>query len=74
MHYASEQGHVECLQLLVNAGGRYDIRDSDGKTSLDLSTPGGRKILEKLCKLSLFCQYITNPREKIKMVLFLQYM
>ena len=51
MHYASEQGHVKCLQMLVDAGGRYDIKDDNGKDSLDLVTPGGRKILERLSKL-----------------------
>lgn len=57
MHYAAEQGHIECLKLLVRAGGRCDIKDTNGKTSLDLATPGGRKILEKLskfCSLLLF--------------------
>lgn len=48
MHYASEHGHIKCLQMLVDAGGRYDIKDDNGKDSLDLVTPGGRKILERL--------------------------
>ncbi|KAH3818075.1 hypothetical protein DPMN_119671 [Dreissena polymorpha] len=48
MHYASEKGHVTCLQMLLEAGGRYDIKDADGKDSLDLATPTCRKILEKL--------------------------
>ncbi|WAR13831.1 hypothetical protein MAR_003936 [Mya arenaria] len=48
MHYAAENGHVVCLQMLVDAGGKYHIKDSSGKDCLDVVTPGGRKILEKL--------------------------
>ena len=55
MHYAAEQGHVECLRMLVDAGGRYDIKDANGKDCLDLVTPGGRKILERLSKYSQTC-------------------
>ena len=50
MHYAAECGHVECLKMLVDAGGRCDIKDDSGKDSLDLVTPGGRKLLERLSK------------------------
>ncbi|XP_045163201.2 uncharacterized protein LOC123527658 [Mercenaria mercenaria] len=47
-HYAAENGYVDCLKLLVDAGARYDIKDDDGKDCLDVVTPGGRKILERL--------------------------
>lgn len=66
MHYAAEQGHVECLQMLVNAGGRYDIKDSSGKNCLDLATPGGRKILEKLGKLCCSCFFLKLARSVLK--------
>ena len=63
MHYASEQGHVQCLQMLVDAGGRYDIKDDNGKDSLDLVTPGGRKILERLSKqLSKNSKHLVTPK------------
>jgi ankyrin repeat protein len=62
-HYAAEKGHLECLKMLVDAGARYDIQDADGKTCLDVATPGGKKIFERISKSKTMhaCPY-HNPR------------
>lgn len=48
VHYAAQENHIECLKLLINAGGRYDIRNNDGKSCLDLATGECISALESL--------------------------
>lgn len=48
VHYAAQENHIDCLQLLVDAGGRYDIQNNDGKSCLDLATGECFSVLESL--------------------------
>lgn len=47
VHYAAKEGHVECLRLLLQAGGRYDARNKEGDTVLDLTTDECEQILQE---------------------------
>lgn len=35
LHKAAEEGHLECLKLLIEAGADATLKNSDGKTALD---------------------------------------
>lgn len=48
VHYAAQENHIDCLQLLIDAGGRYDIKNNDGKSCLDLATGECFSVLESL--------------------------
>ena len=48
MHYAASEGHVQCLQLMLKVGGRYDGKNNENKTPLDVATGECREILQKL--------------------------
>ncbi|XP_041377353.1 uncharacterized protein LOC121389771 [Gigantopelta aegis] len=39
VHYACQEGHPECLRLLLDAGGRPDIDNNDRLNAVDLATP-----------------------------------
>ena len=47
VHYAAQEGHTMCLNLLLDAGGNYAIENSDGDTALDLATRACQRIIEK---------------------------
>lgn len=37
MHYAAEEGHIDCLSLLLEHGGDCFIQDSHGHTAFDIA-------------------------------------
>jgi ankyrin repeat protein len=37
LHYAAKEDHLECLELLLEAGGDYNITNNNGTTCLDIS-------------------------------------
>ena len=43
LHKAVEQGNVECLRILLDAGADYFIRDDDGNTPLELAAAHTQK-------------------------------
>ncbi|XP_060066437.1 uncharacterized protein LOC132546737 [Ylistrum balloti] len=36
-HYAAQAGHVDCLSLLLAAGGHWDVKNKQGQTTLDVA-------------------------------------
>lgn len=48
VHYAAEQGHVDALYMLTEAGCRLDIGDSDNLTALHLATARGHYKVAKM--------------------------
>ncbi|OWF39833.1 uncharacterized protein LOC110464575 [Mizuhopecten yessoensis] len=44
-HYAAQAGHVDCLSLLLAAGGHWDITNKQGQTTLDVAVEDCRNIL-----------------------------
>ncbi|XP_038077721.1 uncharacterized protein LOC119745445 [Patiria miniata] len=47
VHYACREGHVECLEALLEMGGRYDVANDDGETGLDMAVGKCRELLDK---------------------------
>ncbi|XP_022090372.1 uncharacterized protein LOC110979128 [Acanthaster planci] len=47
VHYACREGHVECLEALLEMGGSYDITNGDGETGLDVAVGKCRELLDK---------------------------
>ena len=47
VHYAASQGHTGILRLLIDAGGRYDTTNHEGKNCLDLATGDCVQLLRK---------------------------
>ena len=39
MHIACEEGNRDLIQLLVNAGGRVEVKNKDEKTPLNVASP-----------------------------------
>ncbi len=48
VHYAGSEDHPECLDLLIKAGGRYDVLNTDKKTPLHVATGDCLQILQTL--------------------------
>ncbi|XP_069119661.1 uncharacterized protein [Argopecten irradians] len=44
-HYAAQAGHVECLSMLLDAGGHWDVTNKQGQTTLDVAAEECRNIL-----------------------------
>ena len=47
VHYAATQGYMDCLKLLLVAGGRYNILNDAGKSCYDVATNDCKLILEQ---------------------------
>ncbi|XP_072047920.1 uncharacterized protein [Amphiura filiformis] len=60
-HYAAKEGHVDCLQLLLDHGGRYDITNNDGETPLDMSEGKCKEILERQRTGEYISQSLRTP-------------
>ena len=74
LHYAASQGHVECLHLLVEAGGRWDATDRDGQTTLDVATGDCIPALRKLSKSkTCICYFNYWNQYEILVNLFIAY-
>ena len=50
-HYAAKEGHADCLQLLVDYGGRYDVTNNEGETPMDMAEGKCQQILEIQSKI-----------------------
>ncbi|XP_033764339.1 uncharacterized protein LOC117345371 [Pecten maximus] len=46
-HYAAQAGHVDCLAMLLEAGGHWDVTNKQGQTTLDVAAEECRNILDK---------------------------
>ncbi|KAK3104953.1 hypothetical protein FSP39_013944 [Pinctada imbricata] len=66
VHYAAKEDHVECLQCLLQAGGLYSVRNSEGKTCLDVATGECFKILESLKVKDLMTMSPEEARKDIQ--------
>lgn len=53
LHYAAREDHVECLQLLLDGGGDYDITNNNGTSCLDIAKGQCLDLLQSLRK---FCR------------------
>uniref|UniRef100_A0A1I8I5G8 ANK_REP_REGION domain-containing protein n=1 Tax=Macrostomum lignano TaxID=282301 RepID=A0A1I8I5G8_9PLAT len=69
VHYAALRSQLSCLQMLVNAGGKIDARDTFGNTPLHYAAEDGNVILMSLLLhngASLDAQDITNKTPLMK--------
>lgn len=53
VHYAAREGHEQCLQLLVTAGGHYSVYNQDRQNCLDIADPVCHSILQEQRKLKI---------------------
>ena len=55
LHWAAQNGHADCIQLLLDAGATVDVQDkASGRTALHWASAGGlmnRQMLHLLCFL-----------------------
>ena len=54
VHYACQEGHVQCLRLLLDVGGQPDIKNNDSLSALDLATTECVKVIQQYGKILLF--------------------
>ncbi|XP_071805598.1 uncharacterized protein [Asterias amurensis] len=47
VHYAGREGHVDCLEALLENGGRHNVANNDGETGLDVAVGKCKEILDK---------------------------
>ncbi|XP_006812030.1 uncharacterized protein LOC102800566 [Saccoglossus kowalevskii] len=47
VHYAAQEGYVDCLTALIDAGGQYDVKNDDGLNCLDVAVGKCKQILDK---------------------------
>ena len=47
MHYAASQGQEECLRMLLQAGGSFDVVNIDSQTCLDVAVGECRRLLQQ---------------------------
>ena len=47
VHYAACQNYEKCVKLLVQAGGTFDVVNSDGQTCLDVAVGECRRLLQQ---------------------------
>ena len=50
LHYAAKEDHLECLELLLEAGGDYNITNNNGTTCLDIPKGQCLDLLQSLSK------------------------
>ncbi|KAL5013973.1 hypothetical protein ScPMuIL_008243 [Solemya velum] len=55
VHYAAREGHEQCLQLLVTAGGHYSVYNQDRQNCLDIADPVCHSILQEQQAKDLMC-------------------
>ncbi|EKX31200.1 hypothetical protein GUITHDRAFT_101089 [Guillardia theta CCMP2712] len=48
LHYAADQGHLECARVLLNAGADTNLRDIDDRTPLQLAKNAGHVAVMEL--------------------------
>lgn len=54
LHYAAKEDNLECLELLLEAGGDYNITNNNGTTCLDISKGQCLNLLQSLSKLGVY--------------------
>ncbi|XP_061197457.1 ankyrin repeat domain-containing protein 12-like [Saccostrea echinata] len=66
VHYAAQEHHVECLRLLIDAGGCHDIKNSEGKSCLDLAAGECFSMLESLRVKELMVKSTEEVRKQLQ--------
>ncbi|KAF2812133.1 uncharacterized protein BDZ99DRAFT_383210, partial [Mytilinidion resinicola] len=50
IHWAASYGHVECVQLLIDAGADVNVRSDQGVTPMDLATQANQLVVVEMLK------------------------
>ncbi|MHC4538484.1 MAG: ankyrin repeat domain-containing protein [Planctomycetota bacterium] len=53
LHYASEKGHQEVVELLIANGANVNTKDNDGQTPLDIAVRRGHKDIVELLQVKV---------------------
>jgi Arf-GAP with SH3 domain, ANK repeat and PH domain-containing protein len=53
MHFCAMYDRRECMKLLLRSGADYDLKNSNGKTPLDLATEHGNEVCKEMIEQSI---------------------
>jgi hypothetical protein len=58
---AAQNGHVECVQLLVHGGALRQMRDANGRTARDLAGATEHNIATFMIRFNSLYNILLNP-------------